>query len=199
MATQILTLLFLSVLGNNTVFGQALGIEPALRSGQTLPLAWRTGGALGIVMLPCGALCGLLHRFVLLPLGEGGALLGPLCYAVLAFLCVYGLEVLYANVARVSYETYAPDMMPALYMSAIVLGVFGAALPADSTVLDFVIQGCFAGLGYAFCAILLAGIQEERFSIADIPQGLKGFPIAMILLGLLAMVFSAFSHMKFLH
>ena len=49
-----------------------------------------------------------------------------------------------------------------------------------------------AGLGFTIVLLLMAGIRE-RLEMADIPESLKGVPVAFIVAGLMAIAFLGFS------
>jgi electron transport complex protein RnfA len=51
-----------------------------------------------------------------------------------------------------------------------------------------------AGLGFTLAMLLMSGIRE-RLSLADVPEPLKGTPIAFICTGLMAMAFLGFTGM----
>ena len=51
-----------------------------------------------------------------------------------------------------------------------------------------------AGFGFTLALIIMSGIRE-RLELADIPQALKGIPIALIIAGLLALAFGGFAGM----
>ena len=48
-------------------------------------------------------------------------------------------------------------------------------------------------VGFALALILFAGIRE-RLEVEDVPQGMRGVPIALITAGLLAMAFMGFAN-----
>jgi electron transport complex protein RnfA len=58
-----------------------------------------------------------------------------------------------------------------------------------------VVQGFGAGVGFTLALVIMAGIRE-RLELVDIPENLKGAPIAFITAGLLALAFYGFSGMK---
>ena len=54
-----------------------------------------------------------------------------------------------------------------------------------------IVSGFSAGLGFTLAIILFAGIRE-RLELADIPESLEGFPIALISAGLMSVAFFGF-------
>ena len=77
--------------------------------------------------------------------------------------------------------------------------ILGGSLFMQERQYDFAqatVFGISAGIGWWFAILLIAAIQE-RLKDASIPQGLKGFGINMIITGLIAMTFMAFSGLSF--
>ena len=96
---------------------------------------------------------------------------------------------------------------PTLYNS---LGIYLALITTNCTVLgsanlivtngynllETFIFGFFTGLGFTMVLILMAGIRE-KLTRAHIPSPFIGFPIALIIVGILAMAFSGLSGLSF--
>ena len=53
------------------------------------------------------------------------------------------------------------------------------------------LNGAFSGVGFTLAIVLFAGIRE-RLELAEIPEPLKGFPLAMITAGLMSVAFLGF-------
>lgn len=100
-------------------------------------------------------------------------------------------------------EILMEKFVPALYQS---LGIFLPLIAVNCAILggsmfmqerqyDFsqsIVFGVSAGIGWWIAILLIAAIQE-RLKDANIPGGLRGFGINMIITGLIAMTFMAFS------
>jgi electron transport complex protein RnfA len=92
---------------------------------------------------------------------------------------------------------------PALYQS---LGVFLPLITTNCAVLglalinirkgygllESVTNSTGAGLGFFFALLIMAGIRE-RLDISEVPETMKGAPIAFVTAGLLATAFMGFS------
>ena len=57
---------------------------------------------------------------------------------------------------------------------------------------ESVVYGFSSGIGWYLAIVAMAAIQE-RMKYSDVPKGLRGFGINMIITGLIAMAFMAFS------
>ena len=76
---------------------------------------------------------------------------------------------------------------PAPYI--VVVFTVGAVL---NPALVGVVSGLGAGIGFTIALILMAGLRE-RLEMSDIPESLKGVPIAFIVAGLMSLAFMGFS------
>ena len=96
---------------------------------------------------------------------------------------------------------------PTLYNS---LGIYLALITTNCTVLgsanmvvdqgynliETFVFGFFTGIGFTMVLILMSGIRE-KLERSRIPNPFKGFPIALIIAGILAMAFSGFVGFQF--
>jgi electron transport complex protein RnfA len=103
-------------------------------------------------------------------------------------------------------EMFLKKAVPALYKA---LGVFLPLITTNCAVLgvvlvnvqksyDFlrsVVNGAAGGLGFTLAIVLFASVRE-RVDQADCPKCFKGFPIALITAGLLALAFMGFSGLR---
>ena len=141
------------------------------------------------------------------------ALAAAACYGV--NLLLVALELTYmqtvvfilviASIVQV-VEMFLKKAVPALYKA---LGVFLPLITTNCAVLgvvlvnvqknyDFlrsVVNGAAGGLGFTLAIVLFASVRE-RVDKADCPECFKGFPIALITAGLLALAFMGFSGLR---
>ena len=141
------------------------------------------------------------------------ALASAACYAV--NLLLIALELSYmqtvvfilviASIVQV-VEMFLKKSVPALYKA---LGVFLPLITTNCAVLGVVLvnvqegynflfsvlNGTFGGLGFTLAIVLFASVRE-RVDKTECPESFKGFPIALITAGLLALAFMGFSGLK---
>ena len=138
------------------------------------------------------------------------ALASAACFAVNLLLVKLGLEYMQTVVfilviaALVQVvEMFLKKFVPALYKA---LGVFLPLITTNCAVLgvvlvnvqegyDFlrsVVNGAAGGLGFTLSIVLFASVRE-RVDKTECPECFKGFPIALITAGLLALAFMGFS------
>ena len=141
------------------------------------------------------------------------ALASAACYGVNLLLTALKLQymqtvafiLVIASIVQV-VEMFLKKAVPALYKA---LGIFlplittncavlGVALVNAQKSYDFlqsVVNGAAGGLGFTLAIVLFASLRE-RVDRADCPECFKGFPIALIAAGLMALAFMGFSGLK---
>lgn len=192
---EIFTLLSITlgaILVNNFIFSQFLGCCPFLGVSKKVDTAVGMGIAVTFVMGLASAVCYVVDQFILGPLG--------LDYMqTVAFILVIAALVQFI-------EMFLQKSMPALYTA---LGVYLPLITTNCAVLGVVlvnvqkgynfllsvVNGAAGGLGFTVAIVLFASVRE-RVNRADCPACFKGFPIALISAGLLALAFMGFSGLK---
>ena len=138
------------------------------------------------------------------------ALASAACYAINLILIALNLEymqtvafiLVIATLVQV-VEMFLKKFVPALYKA---LGVFLPLITTNCAVLGVVlinvqegynfllsvVNGAAGGLGFTLAIVLFASVRE-RVDKAEPPECFKGFPIALITAGLLALAFMGFS------
>ena len=186
--TTLLAISLGAILTNNFIFSQFLGICPFLGVSKKIDTAVGMGAAVTFVMGLASAVCfGVNKILVAMDLGY---------MQTVAFILVI------ASIVQV-VEMFLKKSVPALYKA---LGVFLPLITTNCAVLGVVlvnvqegynfllsvINGAAGGLGFTVAIVLFASIRE-RVNKADCPECFKGFPIALISAGLLALAFMGFS------
>lgn len=77
-----------------------------------------------------------------------------------------------------------------------VLGTANLVIDKGYNLLETFVFGFFTGIGFTMVLILMSGIRE-KLNRAHIPAPFAGFPIALIIAGILAMAFAGFSGFAF--
>ena len=184
-----LVLLFLSiVLVNNVITSQFLGICPFLGVSKKVDTAVGMGVAVTFVL----TLASVITYFIQMLLVKTGTEY----LQTIAFILVIASIVQFV-------EMVIKKMSPSLYQA---LGVFLPLITTNCAVLDIaivnidkgynlietIINGCGAGIGFTLAIVIFAGIRE-RLELSDIPEAFKGFPITLISAGLMSIAFLGFT------
>ena len=189
---SLLGILISAILTENFILVKFYGICPFMGVSKKIDTALGMGMAVTFVMGIASAACWAVDCFVLQPLGLG-------YMQTVAFILVI------ASIVQV-VEMFLKKSVPALYKA---LGIFLPLITTNCAVLgvalvnaqegyDFlqsVVCGVCGGLGFTLAIVLFASIRE-RVDKADCPECFKGYPLALISAGLLALAFIGFSGLK---
>ena len=190
-------ILISTILINNYVLSQMLGLCPFLGVSKKLDSALGMGFAVIFVMTMASFFTFIIYKYLLFPYN--------ITYLrTIAFILVIAslVQLVEMTIEKVSPQLYQAlgIFLPLITTNCAVLGV--AVLNIDSGFIDLnlgiihtIVQGFGAGVGFTLALLLLAGIRE-RLELADIPPNLKGLPITFVVAGLLAIAFLGFSGMK---
>jgi len=82
--------------------------------------------------------------------------------------------------------------LPLITTNCAILGLALFMVLRSYTLVESVIFGFGAGIGFTMALMLMAGIREE-LEFSDVPRHLKGAGITLIIAGILALAFMGFS------
>ena len=187
----ILGIILSAILSENFILVKFYGICPFMGVSKKIDTALGMGMAVTFVM----------------------AIASAACYAVNVLLVKLGLDymqtvafiLVIAAIVQV-VEMFLKKSVPALYKA---LGVYLPLITTNCAVLGVVlvnvqkgynfllsvVNGAAGGLGFTVAIVLFASVRE-RVNRAACPACFKGFPIALISAGLLALAFMGFSGLK---
>ena len=187
----ILGIILSAILSENFILVKFYGICPFMGVSKKIDTALGMGMAVTFVM----------------------AIASAACYAVNVLLVKLGLDymqtvafiLVIAAIVQV-VEMFLKKSVPALYKAlgvylplittnCAVLGVVLLNVQKGYNLLLSVVNGAAGGLGFTVAIVLFASVRE-RVNRADCPACFKGFPIALISAGLLALAFMGFSGLK---
>ena len=189
---SLLGILISAILTENFILVKFYGICPFMGVSKKIDTALGMGMAVTFVMALASAACWVVDSLVLQTLGLG-------YMQTVAFILVI------ASIVQV-VEMFLKKSVPALYKA---LGIFlplittncavlGVALVNAQAKYDFlqsVLSGVCGGLGFTLAIVLFASVRE-RVDKSDCPECFKGYPIALISAGLIALAFMGFSGLK---
>ena len=189
---SLLGILLSAILTENFILVKFYGICPFMGVSKKTDTALGMGMAVTFVMALASAACWAIDAYVLQPLG-------------LAYMQTVAFILVIASIVQV-VEMFLKKSVPALYQA---LGIFLPLITTNCAVLgvalvnvqegyDFlqsVINGACGGLGFTLAIVLFASIRE-RVDKTDCPKAFRGFPIALITAGLIALAFMGFSGLK---
>jgi len=188
MLVEIVGILMAAILSQNYILVKFYGVCPFMGVSKKIDTALGMGAAVTFVMALASGLCWGVN-WILVELN-------------LQYMQTVAFILAIASIVQM-VEMFLKKMVPALYKA---LGVFLPLITTNCAVLGVVLvnvqegynfamsvfNGAAGGLGFTLAIVLFASIRE-RVDKANPPECFKGFPIALIAAGLLALAFMGFS------
>ena len=189
MVKEIIAILLSALLTENFVLVKFYGICPFLGVSKKIDTALGMGMAVTFVMGIASLFTYLANTYLLVPFHL------EYLQTILFILIIAGLVQL--------VEMFIKKSMPPLYNA---LGIYLPLITTNCAVLSAsllnvqngynllysVLFGVFAGLGFTLAIVLMSGIRET-IDEGAVPESFRGFPIALITAGLMAIGFMGFS------
>lgn len=181
-----------AILIENFVLVKFLGICPFLGVSKKIDTAIGMGFAVTFVIALSSLITFLIYTYILVPL--------DLVYLrTIAFILIIATLVQFI-------EMFLQKSMPALYnalgiylplitTNCAVLGATILNIDKSYSLVESVVFGFMAGIGFTLAIVIFAGIRE-KVAYCDIPKPFQGFPIALISASLLALAFMGFQGLK---
>jgi electron transport complex protein RnfA len=190
---MIYILIFISaVFINNVVLSQILGICPFLGVSKKIDTSIGMGISVTFVIAIATLVTFLLMQYVLIPLNL--QFVQTISFILVIAALVQMVEIILKKVSPSLYQSLGV-FLPLITTNCAVLGVAILVTQHDlykESLLLSMVYAISTAIGFALALIIFAGIREQ-FTIANIPKAFKGMPIALIIAGILAMVFMGFT------
>ena len=185
-----IVILIAAVFVNNIVLSQFLGICPFLGVSNKVSTSVGMSGAVLFVMTIATTVTYLLHQYVLVP--SGLDYLRTITFILVIAALVQMVEIILKKVSPPLYQALGV-FLPLITTNCAVLGVAILALGLEnSSLVKAVFFAISNSIGFALALIVFASIREQ-LELADIPEGMKGVPINLLVAGLLSLAFLGFT------
>ena len=190
MMTEIRGILIAALLSQNFILVKFYGICPFMGVSKKIDTALGMGMAVTFVMALASAACYLVN----LLLGETYAFMQTIAFILVIASIVQVVEMFLKKSVPALYKALGV-FLPLITTNCAVLGVVLVNAQKGFGFLHSVINGAAGGLGFTLAIVLFASVRV-RVDQAECPQAFKGFPIALIAAGLMALAFMGFSGLK---
>ena len=178
-----------AVLVNNFVLVRFLGLCPFLGVSKKMDTAIGMGMAVIFVMTLSSLASYLIYQHILVPYN--------LVYLhIIAFILVIASLV---QLVEIILQKLSPNLyqslgiyLPLITTNCAILGLALLNIIKNYNLAKSIVFGLSAGIGFTLALVLMAGIRE-RLELADVPENFKGFPITLILAGLISIAFLGFT------
>jgi len=188
---DIALLLVGAVFVNNFVLVKFLGLCPFMGVSRRIDAAYGMALATGFVLTLSSALAWAVHHWILLPLG-------------LEYLRTLGFILVIASVVQfteIVMNRQSPRLyrvlgiyLPLITTNCAVLGVALLNVQARHTLIESILYGFGASVGFGLVLVLFSAMRE-RLETADVPAAWRGAPIALVTAGLMSLAFMGFAGM----
>ncbi len=187
---EYILILIAAVFVNNIVLSQFLGICPFLGVSNKVSTSIGMSGAVLFVMTIATTVTYLLHQYILVPAGLN--YLRTITFILVIAALVQMVEIILKKVSPPLYQALGV-FLPLITTNCAVLGVAILALGLENTSLvKAVFFAISNSIGFALALIVFASIREQ-LELANIPEGMKGVPINLLVAGLLSLAFLGFT------
>lgn len=177
---------------NNIVLAQFLGICPFLGVSTRVSTATGMSAAVMFVMTLATIVTYLINSLILIPLQLDKFLQTVTFILVIASL-VQMVELILKKVSQPLYQALGV-YLPLITTNCAIMGVALLVFKKNYNLIESVVFAVATAIGFGLALIVFAGIRE-KLELYDIPEAMKGAPIALVTAGLLSLAFMGFSGM----
>lgn len=198
---QVVSIIITNIFVGNFVLFKFLGLCPFFGvSKQTKP-AVSMGMAVIFVMTTSTLFTWLVYRFILIPLDI--EFMRTISFVLIIATSVQFIEMVIAKTSPALHRALG-IYLPLITTNCAVLGVtvlniddfFNEGTAVASSFFLSMLQALCAGLGFLLALLLMSGIRE-RLELAEVPESLRGIPIAFIVASLMSLAFMGFAGFHF--
>ena len=186
----LLTVFVATILTHNIALTYLLGMCPFIALSRSLKTATGMGYAVIFVVTLTAAINWPIYHLILVPTGS------TLIYYVL-FIVVIAASV---QLLEMIMERFFPALqaafgifLPLITVNCVVLAVSLFMVLREYDFLTSVVFAFGSSVGWTLAISVVAAINEKLRLVADIPRGLKGPGIVMVVAGIIALSFIGFS------
>lgn len=198
---HLINLTFVSIFPGNILLSYFLGMCSFIAVSRNMSTAVGLGVAVVFVMTITTPANWLVYRYLLAPGALAWAGLPNVDLNFLKFLTFIAVIAAIVQSVEMLIDRFSPALYTALGvflpLIAVNCAILGAALfmvEREYTLVETVVYGFGSGVGWMLAIVTMSALRfKMRYS--NVPKGLDGFGIAMIVSGLMAMTFMLFSGM----
>jgi electron transport complex protein RnfA len=176
---------------NNVVLMKFLGVCPFFGVSKQVGTAVGMTGAVTFVMTVATVVTFILQKYVLDVWGI--QYMQTITFILVIASLVQLVEIVLKKVSPSLYQALG-IFLPLITTNCAVMGVALLAVKPvfDYTLMQATVYAVASAIGFGLALIMFAGLREHM-DLQDIPEGMKGVPIAFVVAGLLALAFMGFS------
>ena len=197
-----INLFIMSAFVENMALAFFLGMCTFLAVSKKVDTAIGLGFAVVIVQAITIPVNNLLYQFILKEGALSWAGLPEADLSYLGLISYIGVIAAMVQILEMTLDKYFPKLynalgifLPLITVNCAILGGSLFMVQRDYNFTESVVYGFGSGFGWALAIAALAAIRE-KMKYSDVPVGLRGLGITFIVVGLMSIVFMAFSGIK---
>ena len=184
-----LILLFLSiVLVNNVITSQFMGICPFLGVSKKVDTAIGMGAAVTFVLTLASFITYFVQKLLEI---TNNQFLQTIAFILVIASIVQFVEMVIQKMSPSLYQALGV-FLPLITTNCAVLGIALVNVQNNYNLVETMVNGFGAGIGFTLAIVLFAGIRE-RLELADIPEAFQGCEASVIVVSLMSIAFLGFS------
>ncbi|MBW1799504.1 MAG: NADH:ubiquinone reductase (Na(+)-transporting) subunit E [Deltaproteobacteria bacterium] len=189
---DISTLFFAAIFTNNILLTNFLGLCPFLAISREIRAALGLGVAVVFVMTFTAVINYLVYYYILEPLH-----LAHFRYIVFIIVIASFVQLVELTVERFFPALYyiLGIFLPLITVNCAILGASLFLIIRKYTLWQSMAYGAGSGIGWMLAIIAVGAIREKIQKTANLPRGLEGPALTLIITGMMALAFMAFSGM----
>ncbi len=199
MMSHLLNLAISSIFVNNIALASFLGMCSFIACSKSLRTAFFLGLSVTFVMAIATPMNWLIHHFLLGPGALSWMGFSSIDFSFLELVVFMAAIATLTHSAEMIIERYLPVLssslgifLPLIAANCAILGVSLFTVQRQYTYSEAQVYGISAGIGWTLAIVAMAAIRK-KLEYSDVPKGLRGFGITMIIMGLISMAFMLFS------
>ena len=181
-----------AILAENFILVKFLGICPFMGVSKKTDTAFGMGLAVIFVMGLASAATWAVNEYLLVALDL--EYMQTVVFILVIAALVQFVEMFLQKALPALYQALG-IYLPLITTNCAVLGVALLNIQNSYSFIESVVYGVTGGIGFTLAIVLFSSVRE-RLEDCDCPKAFKGFPLALIAAGLLALSFLGFSGFK---
>lgn len=197
---ELVNLAVKSIFIDNMVFAYFLGMCSFLAVSKKVSTALGLGTAVIFVLSVTAPTNWLLNEYILKEgaLAWAGASFATVDLSFLRFIMFIAVIAAMVQLVEMIVEKFAPALygalgifLPLIAVNCAILGGSLFMAQRDYTIAEATVYGFGSGVGFFLAMVALAAIRE-KLKYSNVPDGLKGLGITMLITGLMGIAFMSF-------
>ena len=148
-------------------------------------------GAVLFVMTVATIVTWLIQNYILAPFNLG--FLQTISFILVIASLVQVVEIILKKVSPPLYQALGV-FLPLITTNCAIMGVALLVVQKEYNLLEGTVYAIGNSIGFALALVLFAGLREH-LELMDVPKGMRGMPIALVVAGILSLAFMGFANL----